>query len=185
MAARYRLDPRLSHFTVQAFASGVLSFLGHSPTLAVADFGGTVAFEQDTVESMRLEVTVRAASLQLVDNVKPADREEIEGTMRRQVLEVARFPEVRYTGSAVQVQTASPGRHRVVVGGPLALHGVTRDHTLAAELLVFGDGVRLHGGTALRLSEYGIEPVTALGGMIKLKDELKLTFDVAAVPEGS
>ncbi|HZY84092.1 MAG TPA: hypothetical protein VFE78_04635 [Gemmataceae bacterium] len=37
---RYRLGPELRQFTVQAFASGMLSFLGHSPTFAVRDFTG-------------------------------------------------------------------------------------------------------------------------------------------------
>ena len=35
------------------------------------------------------------------------------------------------------------------------------------------------------MSEFGIRPVTALGGTIKLKDELKLSFDLAALPEPS
>ena len=42
---RYRLGPELSQFTVQAFASGMLSFLGHSPTFAVRDCTGMVALK--------------------------------------------------------------------------------------------------------------------------------------------
>ncbi len=45
MTARYRLDPGQSRFTVQAFATGLLSFLGHSPTFAVRDFAGAVRFD--------------------------------------------------------------------------------------------------------------------------------------------
>jgi hypothetical protein len=37
MAVHYRLNPGESRFTVQAFASGLLSFLGHSPTFAIRD----------------------------------------------------------------------------------------------------------------------------------------------------
>jgi polyisoprenoid-binding protein YceI len=185
VATRYRFDPGLSHFTVQAFATGILSFLGHSPTFAVRAFAGVVAFENDQVEGMRLEVTVRADSLQVVDNARDKDRREIEDTMRREVLETAAYAEVRYEGAAAVVETVAPGRHRVRVAGRLTLHGVTRDHPLDVGLLVFGDGIRLRGETPLRLSEYRIRPVTALGGTIRLKDELMLSFDVAAVPEGS
>ena len=63
MTTRYRLGPDLSQLTVQAFASGMFSFLGHSPTFAARDFTGTVAFEGDTVNAMRLGLTVRAGSL--------------------------------------------------------------------------------------------------------------------------
>jgi polyisoprenoid-binding protein YceI len=185
MATRYRFDPGLSRFTVQAFATGVLSFLGHSPTFAVGDFGGSVVFEEDTVETMRLEVTVRAVSLRLLDNVSASSREELMATMHREVLETAAYPDLRYEGTTAAVQTAAPGRHRVRIAGRLALHGVTRDQPLEAELLVFNDGVRLRGESGLRLSDYRIKPVTALGGTIRLKDELKLSFDVAAVPEGA
>ena len=45
MPARYRLDPAHSRFTVQAFAAGMLSFLGHNPTFAVRDFQGEVRFD--------------------------------------------------------------------------------------------------------------------------------------------
>ena len=35
---RYRIDPGRSRFTVQAFATGLLSAFAHSPTFAVRDF---------------------------------------------------------------------------------------------------------------------------------------------------
>src|SRR5438128_437373 len=130
MATRYRLDPRLSRFTVQAFATGMLSFMGHNPTFAVSDFGGVLSFEQDTVESLRVDLTIVAASLQLVDNVKASDRQEIESGMRGNVLEVTAFPDIRYEGAAARFQTVSQGKHRVQIAGRLTLHGSTRDHPL-------------------------------------------------------
>ena len=82
MGTRYRMDPGHSRFTVQAFAGGLLSFLGHSPTFAVRDFAGELCWEPDRPEGAGLVVTVRADSLELIDNVRPADREDIEGRMR-------------------------------------------------------------------------------------------------------
>lgn len=185
MAKLYRLDPHQSRFTVQALATGVLSFLGHSPTFAVRDFAGTLAFAGDTVASLRLEVTVRTGGLQLLDKVKPADRQEIERTMRRDVLETATYPEITFAAAEVSSETIARGRFRLRIGGRLALHGVARPQPLDAELLVYDDGVRLRGECGLRLSDYDIRPVTALGGTIRLKDELKVSFDVAGIPEVS
>jgi hypothetical protein len=34
------------------------------------------------------------------------------------------------------------------------------------------------------MSDHRIRPVTALGGAIKLKDELSLSFDLVGLPEG-
>ena len=181
---RYRLGPELSQFTVQAFASGVLSFLGHSPTFAVRDFTGAVAFAGGTIDTMRLELTVRADSLELLDKVSASDRREIEGTMRRDVLETTTHPEVGFASDEVSGSEAARGHYRARVAGRLALHGVTRPHAANAEVLLFADGLRLRGESLLRLSDYRIPPVTALGGTIRLKDELKVAFNLAGLPEG-
>jgi polyisoprenoid-binding protein YceI len=185
MTARYRLDANQSRFTVQAFATGMLSMFAHSPTFAVHDFTGSVTFDDDTIKGMRLEIVVNAASLQLVDKVTVADRGEIESRMRGEVLETATYPEITLRAGVVSVETITRGHYRVRLHGSLSLHGVTGDFHVDAELSILDDGIRLRGEFPLRLSDYRIKPVTALGGAIKLKDELKLSFDIAGLPEGS
>jgi polyisoprenoid-binding protein YceI len=182
---RYRIAPADSRFTVQAFATGFLSFLGHSPTFAVRDYAGLLEFPGGTARGMHLGLTVRADSLELLDRVKPADREEIERTMWREVLEPAAFPQIAFEAAALEAEVVARGQNRLRLGGRLSLHGVSRPIEVEAELLVFEDGVCLRGHSPLLLSDFRIRPVTALGGTIKLKDELKVSFDVAAVPEGS
>jgi polyisoprenoid-binding protein YceI len=179
---RYRFDPAQSRFTVQAFAAGMLSFLGHSPTFAVRDFGGELTIEGATATGVRL--TVRAGSLRLQDEVSANDRREIEGTMFREVLDVERYPEITYAAAALTGGAVARGHYRLHVAGQLSLHGTTWPQPVDTELLVFDDGVRLRGQVPLRLSNYGIEPVTALAGTIRLKDELTVTFDLAGLPEG-
>ncbi len=185
MAARYRFAPTESRFTVQAFAAGVLSFLGHSPTFAVRDFAGITSFDNGTTRAIRVELTVQADSLELLDQVKESDREEIEGRMRREVLETAAYPQIAFQGAALAVEGGSQGRFRVRLGGQLSLHGVAHSHQLDADLLILGDGVRLRGESVLLMSDYRIKPVTALAGTLKLKDEVKASFDLAGVPEES
>jgi polyisoprenoid-binding protein YceI len=104
--------------------------------------------------------------------------------MRREVLESASYPEIRFEATVVAAEEASQGRYRLRLAGRLTLHGVTQSQEMGAELLVFDDGVRLRGESSLRMSDYRIRPVTALGGAIKLKDELRLSFDLAAIWEG-
>jgi polyisoprenoid-binding protein YceI len=184
MTVRYKIDPTRSRFTVQAFAAGVLSFFAHSPTFAVRDFAGEITLD-DTVESLRLEVTVAADSLVLVDKVSASDRQEIESRMRREVLETAAYAEITLRAGVVSAERIAAGQHRLRLAGRLSLHGVTHSVQIDAELMVYQDGVRLRGEFPLRLSDYRIGPVTALGGTIKLKDDLKLSFDVSGFPEGT
>lgn len=185
MAARYKLEPGQSRFTVHAFATGMLSMFGHNPTFAVRDFSGALRFDGSEVKDMVLNLTVRADALDLIDRVKPGDRAEIMERMRRDVLEVGAFSDISFQSADVSAVTTAPGRYQVRVGGTLTLHGVARPHQVEGELMVFADGVRLSGETSLRMTDYRIRPVSALGGTIKLQDEVKLTFDVVGLPEGS
>jgi polyisoprenoid-binding protein YceI len=179
---RYRIDPGRSYFTVQAFASGLLSAFAHSPTFAVRDFGGEMRLGE-TADSFELDPTVIADSLELVDHVRDADRRDIEGRMRGEVLETSLYREISYRGRASRADPIAQGHYRLVIDGELALHGVARPHRMEAELTVFGDGLRLGGRDTLRISEFRIRPVTAVGGTIRLKDQLTISFDIAAVPE--
>lgn len=177
----YRIEPGRSRFTVQAFAAGILSAFAHSPTFAVRDFGGEVRLGS-TAQSLELDLTVVPGSLDLQDSVKDSDRRDIEARMWNDVLETASFREIVFQGRATWAETIGQGRYRLTIGGDLALHGAVRPYRTDAELVVFSDGLRLGGAGVLRMSEFGIGPVTALGGTIKLKDELRLAFDLAALP---
>jgi len=183
MGVRYRLDPAVSRFTVQAFAGGLLSFLGHNPTFRVRDFRGDLWSATGMIPDAQLEVTVRANGLQLADAVAPGDRVEIERRMRDEVLRTDHYPEVTFRGATVSAESLEVGRHRLHIGGQLSLHGVTRELRMEAGLTVYEDGIRLAGAFSLRPSDYGIEPVTALGGTIKLRDELRFAFDLGGRKE--
>jgi polyisoprenoid-binding protein YceI len=183
MAARYRIDPSRSRFTVQAFATGALGLLGHSPTFAVRDSAGALRFEGGQIAGLALELTVKAASLTLEDRVSASDRREIEDRMRRDVLETDRYPEITYRAANPAIEEVARGRFRLRVAGDLSLRGVTRPQPVDADLIVFEDGVQLVGGAPLRMSGYGIRPVTALGGTIRLKDDVRVAFDLAALLE--
>jgi polyisoprenoid-binding protein YceI len=183
VTTRYRFDLADIRFAAHAFAAGLLSFLGHSPTFLVHGFAGTVEFPDDLAAHPRLELTVPAGGLIAGDDVKPTDRPEIEARMRSEVLETTRFPEVTYRAAVAATEKLAQGRYRVTLDGTLGLHGVSRPHRLTAELGLFSDGLRMRGETELKMSDFGIRPVTALGGTIRLRDKVKLTFDLAAVPE--
>ena len=45
---RYALDPKVSRFTVQAFAAGLFSSFGHNPVIAITDFSGNAEVTPQT-----------------------------------------------------------------------------------------------------------------------------------------
>jgi polyisoprenoid-binding protein YceI len=185
MTARYRLDPGHGRFTVQAFATGMLSFMGHNPTFAVRDYRGEMRFDPASPDGTAVEVAVRADSLELLDKVRPADRDEIEGRMRREVLETSAYPEIRYEASEALSGSARDHQYQVRLGGALTLLGVTARHAVDLAVHLYNDGARVGGETGLRLSEFGIRPVTALAGTLRLRDEVRVSFDLVAWKEES
>lgn len=181
---QYRIDPRASRFTVRAFASGALSAFGHNPSFAVRDLDGEVRYDPDAPDAATVKVVVKAGSLALMDNVSDQDRREIERVANEDVLETAAHPEIVYEcpASAVTLSGGNAGPLQVSLAGSLTLHGVTRPQPLTARVYVTGDSLRGQGELTLRPSEYRIRTVSVAGGMLKSKDEVRLSFDVVARP---
>lgn len=182
----YRLDAGRSRFTVQAFAGGLLSPFGHNPTIVIRDFEGEAESASDTLEAAKLGVRVNADSLAVAGDFKEKDRLEMEQTMREHVLETGRFPEIVFESTSVTASSLSGGRFRVRVVGDLTLHGVTgRNLRIQAEVEPTDGGLRAHGEFTLRQTDYQIKLVSVAGGALKVKDELKFSFDIMASPSES
>jgi len=177
---RYRIDAGRSRFTVQGEAEGMLSMFGHDPVVAVCGFGGDVRCVPGTLEDASVLMLVQAGSLAVVNKVSDKDRSEMERGMREDVLEVARYPEVVFMSTKVSAQRTAEGQYRARINGNLSLHGVTRDHLVNARVTVNGSGLRAQGEFSLRQTDYQIRPASAVGGTLKIKDELKFSFDIVA-----
>jgi polyisoprenoid-binding protein YceI len=177
---RYALAPGVSRFTVRAFASGMLSAFGHSPNFAIRQYSGDVQFNPDNPEGASLRLVVQSASLEVADNISDKDRRDIETEMGERVLEVGKYPEIVYACSRVVVNKTGDDQYSVTLNGDLTLHGITRGQSVTAKLAVTGDMLRAFGECSLRQSDYNIKLVSAMGGGLKVKDEVKLSFDLVA-----
>jgi polyisoprenoid-binding protein YceI len=176
----YVIDARVSRFTVRVSASGMLSAFGHSPTIAIRDFAGEARLNPNALESARLHLTVKAASLQVTDNISDKDRREIEREMQENVLEIARHPEIVYECSRVTGSNALNGQTAITLNGNLTLHGQTRPQAIPVGIAISGDMLRAYGEFSLRQSDYNIKLVSAIGGGLKVKDEVRFFFDIVA-----
>lgn len=182
VAARYRIDASQSRFTVRAFAGGLFSALAHDHTIAIREFDGETDFTYGSVEPASLQMTIKAGSLAVTDKISANDRQKIETTMRDEVLEVSKYPDITFKSSEVNATKTGEGQYQARIQGEITLHGVARPLTINAQL-GFGDKV-LHakGAFSLKQSNFGIKPVSVAGGTIKVKDELKFAFDILAHP---
>jgi polyisoprenoid-binding protein YceI len=177
-------DARASQFTVQVFSGGLLSAFGHSPTIAIQDFVGEVRLNPDMIERSSLKVTVKAASLAVKDDVSDKDRREIERMMREEILETEGYPDIVFESANIAASKLAEGKYSVTINGELTLHGITRDQAVSGRVTVAGDTLRGFGNFTLLQTDYGLKLASVAGGALKVKDELKFSFNVMARKQG-
>ncbi len=177
---RYTIDARGSRLTIHAYASGLLSAVGHDPVIAVREFSGEVRFAPDTPDAAAVLLKMAPASMAVQNDVSEKDRREMERMMNDEVLESAKYPDIVFDASQARIDTVNEGRYRVEVDGQLSLHGATKTQRLSAQLFLMGDTLRAQGDIPLRQTDFGIKLVSVAGGTLKIKDELKVVFDLLA-----
>jgi len=177
---RYDIDRSSSKFAVHAFATGMFSALGHSPTFAIRKFEGEVEFSPDAPEASSLRLRVEADSLEVMDDIKSKDRQEIETTMNQSVIEADKYPAITFETLSASVEPLGASRYRASLNGNLALHGVTRPTVILVLVTQMGDMLRAGGEFSLLQTDFGITLVSVAGGTLKVKDELKFAFDIVA-----
>lgn len=169
LAAQTRsMDPERSFFTVRVFKAGMFSAFGHEHEVRAPLSEGTV----QEGEAARVELRVEAGQLKVLDPGRPEqERAEVQETMLGpKVLDSDRFPEIRFRSTAVKRNGADDWQ----VSGELTLHGQTRPLMVA----VTHQGGHYRGTTALKQTDFGITPVRVGGGTVKVKDEVRVEFEI-------
>lgn len=179
-ADRYVIDGRASRFTVQASAAGLLAAMGHNPTIAIRDFGGELSFDPERLKAGSFRLTIKAASLTVQDDISDKDRREIERIMNKDVLETAKFPEIIYESSSIAVTKVTEMLYSAALNGQLTLHGVTRGQSVNARVALLGAMLRASGEFSLSQTSFGLKLVSVAGGALKVRDELKFSFEIVA-----
>ncbi len=177
---RWVVDTRASQFTVQAFASGLVAVVAHSPKIAIRDWTGEVQMASGKLEGAVLKVSILAASLEVLDELRDADRREIHRVMKQDVLETTQFPEIVYESTEVKSEKVRDDLFKIRVRGRLVLHGMTNEHCFSAQVSMAEDSARAYGEFTLKQSEYEIRIASIAGGTLKLQNELKFSFYILA-----
>jgi polyisoprenoid-binding protein YceI len=178
--SRYVVDAKASQFFVHAFATGLVAVAAHNPKFAIRDFFGEVRFVPGTLADASALVNIKVASLDIMDEVSPEDRAQIEKVMFQEVLESRSFPEIAFESSEISAAKLSENLYRAKVAGNLSLHGVTRRHQFDAQVVVGEDTLRCYGDFLVKQTEYGLRIASIAGGALKMKDDVRVSFYIIA-----
>lgn len=158
-----------STVTVYAYKSGLFSAFAHDHVISAPVAAGSVSEEAP----LAVEVSFRTASLTVLDPTLDVKRRpEVQTRMLgKDVLDAAAYPEITFASTTVE----AAGANRWKVTGRLTIHGQTRTVTFDTNRQ---DG-QYHGSVLIKQRDFGIEPISIGGGTVKVKDEIKIQFDIA------
>jgi polyisoprenoid-binding protein YceI len=171
MAQMRAIDAPHSTLRVRAGKTGLFSAMGHEHVIEAPLAEGSV---DEKAPAVRLRI--ESAALRVTDQgISDSDRAEIQGTMLGPlVLDSAKFPDIRFESATVEPEGANHWKVR----GNLTLHGQTHPVMVEATL----DAGHYRGSASLKQTDFGIKPVSVAGGAVKVKDELRIEFDIAMTP---
>jgi len=170
-AQRQAIDVNRSSLTIRVFKSGMFSAFAHDHEIqAPIDEGGIDASANPSVQ-LRLD----SRKMRVLDQDISADnRAEIQHTMQgAAVLDVDHFPEISYRSTAIN----RTGDAHWEVHGNLSLHGKNEP----VVVVVSFEGGHYRGSASFKQSNFGINPIRIAGGTVKVKDEVKIDFDIVPV----
>ena len=153
--------------------SGTLSFTGHS---TVGTFVGTTTAVSGAIEGSpdvvgtRGRVEAPVASLSTSNDRRDRDL--------RATMEVDKYPTMRFDLASVTLDSPGvpPDTVRTTLHGRLTIHGVTRDVTIPAALVVNSGAIDVTGGFPLDLVDYRIGGLTRFLGALRMQRNIEVTF---------
>jgi polyisoprenoid-binding protein YceI len=161
------IDVERSSVTVHVSKSGLFRAFADDHVvqapLSEGSFDDTVPHAQVVIDARRLHV--------LDPGLSAKDRLEVQTRMLgSDVLDVDRFTRISFhTLDAKRLDA-----REWIVRGELELHGEI--HEIMMNVLL--ESGRYKGSAAVKQSAFGIAPISVFGGAVKVKDEVKVDFDI-------
>jgi len=163
----HEVDVAKSVLTVRVYKTGLFSAFAHDHEVRAPIQKGTFDEQKRSVE---FQVDTR--ELKVLDpGVSESDRSQVQHTMLGpKVLDSEQFKEIKFRSTSIE----AAGSGKWTVTGDLTLHGQTRPVKVDVE----GAAGHYHGSAKLHQTEFGITPVTIGGGAIKVKDDVRIEFEI-------
>ena len=168
VAAGRSIDVERSTLTVFVYKAGLFSAFADDHVIRAPIVSGTISVDPPRSVAVR----VRAGSLTVLDPKLSADkRAEVQARMLGpDVLDVEKYPEIVFESTSIE----PAGSNRWTVVGRLTIHGETRSTTVP----VAEKNGSYTGSVVLKQRDFGIRPISIAGGTVKVKDEIRIEFDI-------
>jgi hypothetical protein len=153
--------------TVRVFKSGLFRAFADDHVIEAPLAEGSL-----DASMLAVHIAINVRTMRVLDpSLSSKDRLEVQTRMLGpDVLDGVRFPQIRFRSATVQAGAAG----RWSVRGELEVHGQARPVTIN----VVREQDHYKGSTTLKQSDFGITPISIAGGTVKVKDDIKIDFDI-------
>ena len=184
----FKLVPKDSEVRIYVFRAGRAARLGHNHVLSAPQFTGFFHLPANGAANGRFDLEFRLDQLKIDD---PADRstlgaafstvlspEDIEGTRRHMLgtnyLQADRFPFVRI--QSLQISGEAP---KFAAKVQVEMHGQRGEMWIPLDVEGLPDRLSVSGSFVLRQTDFGVQPLSLLGGLLSVQDEVVIEFKLA------
>ena len=171
-AGTHTLGPDNARLTVRTVKAGAAAKAGHNLLIEVCSWQATLLGPGDGPAEAAITLTADSRSLKVLEGsgglktLSEEDKQNIAQTIDEEVL----------NGCAIEFRSSriEPDGDGVRVDGELELAG--RRGPVSFTLTLDDEG-RLSGSAAVRQTDFGMKPYTALFGTLKVGDEVQVEVD--------
>jgi polyisoprenoid-binding protein YceI len=183
--SNYSIDGMRSKVQINVYKEGVFKAFGHDHLVAAKELSGQVQFDPEKIDQSAVRLKIPTKSITVIDpGESEKDRQDVQATMEgEKVLDVAKFPEITFASSSVTAARKTPAGWEVTLSGKLKLHGVEKPVNFPLRVNAEANELRGEGEVSILQTDYGITPVKVGGGSVKVKDKLKITFNIVAAKD--
>jgi polyisoprenoid-binding protein YceI len=103
--------------------------------------------------------------------------------METQALALPQNPEIVFESTEVRVEKPEGANRRLKLRGRLTLRGVTKPVEVPLIVEIAEGRLTAKGEMELESKNWGVPQISAVGGSVKTKEDLKLAFEIVAVRE--
>ena len=141
---------------------------------------GKVRFDPQDLEHAEVLLSFDAAALKVsIEGEPPKDVPEVQRVMMSEkVLDVAKHPRIEFRSQSVGVVNRRGDTTTLRLSGELTLRGVTRPIQVLADVTLAPDHLTARSEVSIKQTAFGIQPVTAGLGTVKVKDEVETEFEI-------
>jgi polyisoprenoid-binding protein YceI len=162
------IDTERSTITIHVGKAGLLSAAGHEHWVNAPIASGSI--REAGEPQVRFKVESAKMTVKPDPKVDAKTQAQIQKDMEEMTLETGKYAEISFQSSRVEAS----GEGQWKVQGNLSLHGATKP----VSVTVKRNGDAYTGHAELKQTDFGIKPVSVGGGMVKIKNEIEIDFQI-------